>query len=217
MNTYLDSRLGLEVLDLIIAPYQEVWDLQRKMQAQRIENRIKDTLILVEHYPVYTLGKNASRKNIIIDSNKVIPVIETDRGGEVTYHGPGQLVGYPIIDLKNYKQSITWYMRSLEKIILQVLKKYAIIGTTKRGLTGVWVGDQKISAFGVRISKWVTMHGFSLNINTDLSNYEGIIPCGITDYGVTSISDILNKEINMQNLKKILVEEFSLFFKNERI
>ena len=217
MNTYLDSRLGLEVLDLIIAPYQEVWDLQRKMQAQRIENRIKDTLILVEHYPVYTLGKNASRKNIIIDSNKAIPVIETDRGGEVTYHGPGQLVGYPIIDLKNYKQSITWYMRSLEKIILQVLKKYAIIGTTKRGLTGVWVGDQKISAFGVRISKWVTMHGFSLNINTDLSNYEGIIPCGITDYGVTSISDILNKEINMQNLKKILVEEFSLFFKNERI
>ena len=217
MNTYLDSSLGLEVLDLITAPYQEVWDLQRKMQAQRIENRIKDTLILVEHYPVYTLGKNASRKNIIIDSNKAIPVIETDRGGEVTYHGPGQLVGYPIIDLKNYKQSITWYMRSLEKIILQVLKKYAIIGTTKRGLTGVWVGDQKISAFGVRISKWVTMHGFSLNINTDLSNYEGIIPCGITDYGVTSISDILNKEINMQNLKKILVEEFSLFFKNERI
>tara|TARA_B110000444_G_C18839220_1_gene597858 strand:- start:76 stop:723 length:648 start_codon:yes stop_codon:yes gene_type:complete len=214
---HLKSSLDIEVLDLGKVSYHEVWNLQKQMQAQRIENQIKDTLILVEHFPVYTLGKNASKKNIIIKSNNAIPIIETDRGGEVTYHGPGQLVGYPILDLKNYKQSITWYMRSLEKIILKVLHKYAIIGSTKKGLTGVWVEDQKISAFGVRISKWVTMHGFSLNLNTDLSHYNGIIPCGLTNYGVTSIFNILNKEVTMQNLKKIIIEEFSLFFKKERV
>ena len=142
-----------------------------------------------------------------------ISIIQTDRGGDITFHGPGQLVGYPILDLNQYKRSITWYMRELEQLIIDVLKEYDINAGRKKGLTGVWVKGKKIAALGVRISKWVTMHGFSLNINPDLKYYQGIIPCGITEYGVTSMADLLNDDVpNMSEIKYTLVKHFIAIF-----
>ncbi|MBT4307232.1 MAG: lipoyl(octanoyl) transferase LipB, partial [Candidatus Marinimicrobia bacterium] len=130
------------------------------------------------------------------------------RGGDITYHGPGQIVGYPILDLHHYKKSVSWYMRALENIIIRVLDEYGITASVKDGLTGVWVGGDKIGAQGVRISRWVTMHGFALNVNTDLHYYDGIIPCGIFEYGVTSMEKILEKKQDIFAVKKIIIKAF---------
>jgi len=183
------------ILDLGKSHYNDAWELQKRLQSQRISGQIDDQLLLVEHFPVYTLGKNTPKEHLLIKESDNISIIQTDRGGDITFHGPGQLVGYPILDLNQYKRSISWYMRELEQLIIDVLKEYDINAGRKKGLTGVWVKGKKIAALGVRISKWVTMHGFSLNINPDLKYYQGIIPCGITEYGVTSMADLLNDEL----------------------
>ena len=197
------------ILDLGKSDYKEAWELQKKLQLQRISGEINDQLLLVEHYPVYTLGKNAPTEHLLINESDEISIVQTDRGGNVTFHGPGQLVGYPILDLNNYRKSITWYMRELEQLIINILKDYDIEAERKKGLTGVWVYDKKIAALGVRISRWVTMHGFSLNINPDLKYYQGIIPCGISQYGVTSMADILGDSApEMSEMKNKLVSHF---------
>ena len=185
---------NLRILDLGLKPYEEVWLYQKKLQKQRINNHINDTLILVEHYPVYTLGKNAENNHLLQSRDKSVEVFNVERGGDITFHGPGQLVCYPIFDLANYKKSVSWYMRTLEQIIIDTLEHYNLIGERIKGLTGVWVGDEKIAAQGVKISRWVTMHGLSLNINPDLLFYDGIIPCGIFNHGVTSVELILGKK-----------------------
>ena len=141
-----------------------------------------------------------------------MPVYHTERGGDVTFHGPGQLVGYPILDLHHHNKSISWYMRSLEEVIINTLKLYKINAQSRRGLTGVWVGDQKIAALGVRLSRWVSMHGFALNVNTDLTFYDGIIPCGIFEYDVTSMAEILGCQVDMAKVKKTIINEFINFF-----
>ena len=197
------------ILDLGKSHYNDAWKLQKRLQSQRISGQIDDQLLLVEHFPVYTLGKNTPREHLLTKESDNISIIQTDRGGDITFHGPGQLVGYPILDLNQYKRSITWYMRELEQLIIDVLKEYDISAERKKGLTGTWVKDKKIAALGVRISKWVTMHGFSLNINPDLKYYQGIIPCGITDYGVTSMSDLLGDDVpGMSEIKETLVQHF---------
>ena len=197
------------ILDLGKSDYNDAWELQKKLQSQRISGQIDDQLLLVEHFPVYTLGKNTPREHLLTKESDNISIIQTDRGGDITFHGPGQLVGYPILDLNQYKRSITWYMRELEQLIIDVLKEYDISAERKKGLTGTWVKDKKIAALGVRISKWVTMHGFSLNINPDLKYYQGIIPCGITDYGVTSMFDLLGDDVPaMSEIKETLVQHF---------
>ena len=169
-------------------------------------------MLLVEHPPVFTLGKNASKQHIINNSDDV-SIIQTDRGGNITFHGPGQLVGYPILDLNYYKRSITWYMRELEQLIIDVLGEYDIKASRKKGLTGTWVKDKKIAALGVRISKWVTMHGFSLNINPDLNFYKYIIPCGIKEYGVTSMAKIMGNEVpSMDEVKTKMTKHFTKNF-----
>ena len=173
--------------------YKAVWDLQIKMQKQRIRGEIEDTLILVEHDPVYTLGKNADKDHLLQSRDESVDVFNIERGGDITFHGPGQLVGYPILDLSNYKKSVSWYMRTLEQVLIETLIEFKIIAQQNDGLTGVWVGDEKIAALGVRISRWVTMHGFALNVNPDLSFYDGIIPCGIFDHGVTSMEQYWGK------------------------
>ena len=183
------------ILDLGKSHYNDAWELQKRLQSQRISGQIDDQLLLVEHFPVYTLGKNTPKEHLLTKESDNISIIQTDRGGDITFHGPGQLVGYPILDLNQYKRSISWYMRELEQLIIDVLKEYDINAGRKKGLTGVWVKGKKIAALGVRISKWVTMHGFSLNINPDLKYYQGIIPCGITEYGVTSMADLLNDDV----------------------
>jgi len=197
------------ILDLGKSDYREAWELQKKLQSQRISGEIDDLLLLVEHFPVYTLGKNAPKEHLLNNKSDNISIVQSDRGGNVTFHGPGQLVGYPILDLNNYKKSITWYMRQLEKLIINTLNDYNIKAERKKGLTGVWVNDKKIAALGVRISKWVTMHGFSLNINPDLKYYQGIIPCGISQYGVTSMANILGDSApEMSEIKKKIVRQF---------
>ena len=197
------------ILDLGKSDYKEAWELQKKLQSKRILGEIDDQLLLVEHFPVYTLGKNAPTEHLLNNKSDDISIIQSDRGGNVTFHGPGQLVGYPILDLNNYKKSITWYMRELEKLIINILKDYDIKAERKKGLTGVWVNDKKIAALGVRISRWVTMHGFSLNINPDLKYYQGIIPCGISQYGVTSMANILGDSApKMSEIKEKIVSQF---------
>ena len=136
----------------------------------------------------------------------------TERGGEITYHGPGQIVCYPILNLKNFKQSVTWYMRALEEVIIETLKLLNIKATRKDGLTGVWVKDEKIGAQGVRMTKWVTMHGFALNVNTDLRFFNDIIPCGIKDFGVTSIEKIIGKEQDLSLVKEHILISFAKVF-----
>ena len=201
------------ILDLGKSHYNDAWELQKRLQSQRISGQIDDQLLLVEHFPVYTLGKNTPREHLLTKDSDNISIIQTDRGGDITFHGLGQLVGYPILDLNQYKRSISWYMRELEQLIIDVLKEYDINAGRKKGLTGTWVKDKKIAALGVRISKWVTMHGFSLNINPDLKYYQGIIPCGITEYGVTSMADLLNDDVpNMSEIKYTLVKHFIAIF-----
>jgi len=192
--------------------YKVVWDLQIKMQQQLIRGEIEDTLILVEHDPVYTLGKNADKDHLLQSRDESVDVFNIERGGDITFHGPGQLVGYPILDLSNYKKSVSWYMRTLEQVLIDTLIEFKIIAQRNDGLTGVWVGDEKIAALGVRISRWVTMHGFALNVNPDLSFYDGIIPCGIFDHGVTSMEQLLGKTQNNNNVKNVVIKKFNKYF-----
>ena len=200
------------ILDLGLSDYNDTWKLQKKLQSKRILGEIEDHLLLVEHPPVFTLGKNASKQHIINNSEDV-SIIQTDRGGNITFHGPGQLVCYPILDLNHYKRSITWYMRELEQLIIDVLGEYDIKASRKKGLTGTWVKDKKIAALGVRISKWVTMHGFSLNINPDLNFYKNIIPCGIKEYGVTSMAKIMGNEFpSMDEVKAKMTKHYTKNF-----
>jgi len=194
----------LQVQDLGNSSYKRTWELQKELQLQRIENKIDDTLLLVEHDPVYTFGKNTDENHLLQNYPKNVKLFHIERGGDITFHGPGQIVGYPILDLHNYKMSISWYMRALEEVIIRSLDKFGISADRKDGLTGVWVEDEKIAALGVRISRWVTMHGFALNVNTDLAYYDSIIPCGIFDYGITSMKHILGENQNISKIKSTL-------------
>ena len=201
--------------DLGSKNFKDVWNMQKILQKKRINDEIQDTLLLVEHEPVYTLGKNANQNHLLQSRNRKIKIYNTDRGGDITFHGPGQLVGYPILDLNNYIKSVSWYMRNLEELIIKVIGEFGIIGNRIEGLTGVWVNNQKIGAQGVRISRWVTMHGFSINVSPDLSCYDGIIPCGIFNYGVTSMKELLNKKPNIDEVKNTTVEIFNQLFDNK--
>ena len=198
----------IDILDLGLSPFKEVWDLQKELVKKRQNGQIKDTLILAEHEPVYTLGKNANENHILQNSPRDVKTYQIERGGDVTYHGPGQLVGYPIIDLHNYNKSISCYMRSLEQLIIVTLAEFRVTAERKDGLTGVWVGDEKIAALGVRVTRWITMHGFALNVSPDLTYYSGIIPCGIFEYGVTSMAKQLTDQVAVDSVKQVLIEKF---------
>ena len=198
----------IDVLDLGLSPFKEVWDLQKELVKKRQNGQIKDTLILAEHEPVYTLGKNANENHILQNSPRDVKTYQIERGGDVTFHGPGQLVGYPIMDLHNYNKSISCYMRSLEQLIIDTLAEFRVTAERKDGLTGVWVGDEKIAALGVRVTRWITMHGFALNVSPDLTYYSGIIPCGIFEYGVTSMAKLLTDEVAVDSVKQVLIEKF---------
>jgi len=191
--------------------YQPIWKLQKKLHELRKNNNIPDVVLLLEHDHVYTFGKNANT-DFLLDSHLDADIVQTDRGGQVTYHGPGQLVGYPIISLNGYKKSITWFMHSLEQVIINTLKHFDIDSTRKDSLPGVWVEDEKICAMGVRIAQWVTMHGFALNIKPDMRYFDGMIPCGILDHGVTSIYDQLHPMVDNNKIINYLIQEFYKVF-----
>ena len=202
----------LDVVCLGRRKYDEVWEKQKELVDQRRFEAVPDTLILVEHDPVYTLGKNSNEDHLLQSRDKNVPVYQIERGGEVTFHGPGQLVGYPILDLHHHRLSVSWYMRTLEEILIQTLGQFGIESQRREGLTGVWVREEKIAALGVRLSRWISMHGFALNVNTDLKFFDGIIPCGIFEYDVTSMSQILGKEVSLVEVEETLITVFRLLF-----
>ncbi len=205
----------LNVIDLGNCAYGKAWEIQKETHAKRVRNEVPDTLILVEHPHVYTLGKNATAQHLIASQDylksKGIEIYNVDRGGDITYHGPGQLVGYPIFNLKDHRESVSWYVHTVEDVLIQMLADYGISAERIDKLTGVWVGNQKIAALGMRVSKWVTMHGFALNVSTDLSLYDGIIPCGIVSKGITRIID-LEPNIQMEQVKRNIIEKFKTLF-----
>ena len=210
-NTLVNTKIDIQDLGKLL--YKKTWNYQKELLKKRSNNEINDTLILVEHEPVFTLGKNADENHILQNCPDNIKTYQIERGGDVTYHGPGQLVAYPILDLRNYKKSISWYMRSLEQVIIDTLFDYNITANRKNGLTGVWYNNEKIAALGVRVSRWITMHGFSLNVNPDLNHYKNIIPCGIFEHGVTSMSNILNENVDYEHVKKTIIKIFFNQFK----
>ena len=164
---------------------------------------------------MYTIGKNADHSNLLENHPVDIKIYQVERGGDITYHGPGQLVGYPILDLRGYQKSVGWYIRSLEEVLILTLAEFGISAGRRPGFTGVWIGEEKIAALGVRLSRWVSMHGFALNVNTDLSYYTGIVPCGISQFGITTMRKILKREINIDEVKAVIIKYFSKVFEVE--
>jgi lipoate-protein ligase B len=207
----------IKVIDLGQMDYQSSWDFQKEYHQKVLIGQAPDTLIFVEHEPVYTLGKNADENHLLQSAPKDAKVFNVERGGDITFHGPGQIVGYPILDLHRFKKNVSWYMRTLEQMMIDTLFTYGIEAGLKEGLTGVWVGDEKIGAQGVRISRWVTMHGFALNVNTDLNYYGGIIPCGIFEYGVTSMEKVLGEKQDLSLVKNKITQSFNDVFHMQEI
>jgi lipoyl(octanoyl) transferase len=212
---FLPSML-CHVRQLGLMGYAEALQLQQELVTQRKAKQIPDTLILLEHPHVYTLGRNASREHLLFSVEKLqtlkAQVCETDRGGDVTYHGPGQLVGYPIFDLAQHRRDVSWYMRSLEEVFIGVARDYGIQAGRLAGAPGVWIGNEKLVAMGVHLSRWVTSHGFALNVNTDLSYFNWIVPCGLADKGVTSLAQLLGKEIPLAAVIEKVIENFGKVF-----
>ncbi|MEL6190739.1 MAG: lipoyl(octanoyl) transferase LipB [Bacteroidota bacterium] len=214
--------------------YQEAWDYQEKLLKANVQLKLdagrdadpndiptEHHLLFCEHPHVYSLGKSGKREHLLIDQPTLekygITFVHTNRGGDITYHGPGQIVGYPIFDLEKFKTDIGWYLRSLEEVIIKVLAEYGLEGGRIEGATGVWLdidthNPRKICAMGVRCSRWITMHGFALNVNTDLSFFNHIVPCGISDKGVTSLQAELVREVDIQEVEELLKKYFPEVF-----
>ena len=207
--------------DLGLIDYKEAWDLQKSIHQLRVENKIDDVLFLLEHPHTYTLGKIADKKNLVGDekylSDNRISVYDIDRGGDITYHGPGQIVGYPIINLTNWKQDTHKYLRALEEVIISTCADYGLSGSRVDKYTGVWLDSRKICAIGIKVSRWITMHGLAFNVNTDLNLFNGIIPCGISDREVTSLKKELKKEILLNEVKEKIIHHFGDLFNYDQI
>jgi lipoyl(octanoyl) transferase len=204
--------------------YREAWELQDRLAKQRLADSIPDTLLLLEHPPTLTLGRGADAANILAGADRLarmgVAVVETNRGGDVTYHGPGQLVGYPILNLSRppHRPDLHLYLRNLEEVLIRTLAAFGVESGRFPGYTGVWTGmgspqARKVAAIGIRTSRWITQHGFALNVCTDLSHFDLIVPCGIRDYDVTSLQLLLEREIAVAEPIAPLVESFESVFK----
>jgi lipoyl(octanoyl) transferase len=203
-----------------VVSYADGLALQQALVEDRKAGRIPDQLLLLEHPPVITLGvKNRhDRTNIVASAETLaeqgVSVFETGRGGDVTYHGPGQLVGYPVVDLKPDRCDVHRYVRDLEQVLIQASAAFGVTAGRVPGLTGAWVGNDKLAAIGVRISRWVTSHGFALNVNTNLSHFSLIVPCGIADRGVTSLERLLGHPIQLDRVEAAVMEAFLAVFRD---
>ncbi len=220
-------------------PYNEAWDYQEILlkqnveiktryhsaQQKQIKNSTTNYLLFVEHPPVYTLGKTGHEENVLLNETELqergILFVRTNRGGDITFHGPEQIVGYPILDLEKFGTDIGKYLRNLEEIIIRTLAEFNILGERSSGETGVWLEpgnigkERKIAAFGVRCSRWITMHGFAFNVNTNLQYFEGIIPCGIKNKKVTSLAQELGRRVELSEVKQSLKAHFEEVFDAE--
>jgi lipoyl(octanoyl) transferase len=217
-STGTASRPEVEVRRLGLVPYAEALALQRELVEERRTGRTGDLLLLVEHPHVLTLGVrgDGGRSNILVSAealaDRSVEVYETGRGGDITYHGPGQLVGYPIIDLKPDRCDVHRYVRDLEEVLIRVAADYDIEAGRMPGLTGVWVQGSKLAAIGVRIARWITSHGFALNVTTDLEYFRMIVPCGIADRGVTSLAALLGRPVSRGEVEERVVRHFREVF-----
>jgi lipoyl(octanoyl) transferase len=204
--------MKIEVCHLGRTRYADAWELQRQLFDLSLRGVTGDLLLLTEHDPVYTLGKGGDENHLLASDEELnrdgTEVFRIDRGGDITYHGPGQIVGYPILNLQRYTPDIHKYLRDLEEVVIRTLARFRIPGSREEGLTGVWVRGEKIAALGVKVSKWTTMHGFALNVNTDLQRFARIIPCGIFHKGVTSMEQILGRNVPLESVEDALSESF---------
>ena len=201
--------------------YKRVWKIQNKLVRLRHESEIPDCLLVCEHDPVITMGRGTDKNNLLVSREslreKGIDLFEIERGGDITFHGPGQVILYPIINLQNREKDAHKYLRDLESVAIKALNELGLKAGIKKGLTGIWVNDQKIGAVGVAVSRWVTYHGLALNVNTDLDYFRLIKPCGITEYPVGSISRLLGMTVNIDNVNRLLVDNFIRHFGYNRI
>ncbi|MEM9807319.1 MAG: lipoyl(octanoyl) transferase LipB [Cyanobacteria bacterium P01_D01_bin.56] len=203
----------LIVQDLGLIAYEVAWNYQKKLVSSRKENRaLDDVLVLAEHPPVYTLGTAAKTEFVHFDLHSPeYDIYRVERGGEVTYHCPGQIVGYPILNLDRHQRDLHWYLRQLEAVIVNVLAHYGAVGERIDGMTGVWVDGYKVAAIGIKVSRWITMHGFAVNVCPNLSGFERITPCGIADRPVGTLAQFLPMII-LSDVKALLVEQFAKVF-----
>jgi len=203
-------RLGL-------VPYGEALEMQQALVEDRRAGRVPNLLLLLQHPPVITLGvRKSSRSNVTATDAQLaargVEVHDTGRGGDVTYHGPGQIVGYPILDLRPDRCDVHRYVRDLEEVMIRVCADYGIAAGRVSGMSGAWVGSEKIGAIGVRISRWITSHGFAFNVNTNLQDFQLIVPCGIADRGVTSLQKLLGRRLPIEEVEKRMIVRFAEVF-----
>lgn len=216
------DKMKLNVVNLGKMEYKEALDLQFELLEKRQNNIIDDTLLIVEHPHVITLGRNAKRENVLFSDEYLaehgVEIMEINRGGDVTYHGPGQIVGYPIVNIKEQKLGVKDFVDKIEQVIIDLLHdRYDIDAKRDDINNGVWVDDEKITAVGFAVKKWVTMHGFALNVNTDLTKFNLIVPCGIQSRTVTTMEKIKKEKIDIERVKDELIEYFTRDFKYENV
>ena len=217
----------INYFDAGLMPYNVAWDLQKELQAQLIDQKrfpekyvntpkLNNLLMFVEHPHVYTLGKSGKESHLLVNQEQLneyeATYVKIDRGGDITYHGPGQIVGYPILDLDFFTTDIHVYLRNLEEVMIHVCLEYGLETDRSKGETGVWHNHEKICAMGIKCSRWVTMHGFALNVNTDLSYFGHIIPCGIQNKGVTSLEKLTNSPLLIDEVKQKIIHHFGQVF-----
>ena len=201
----------VEIRRLGLVPYEGALDLQQHLVSERKAGRIPDQLLLLEHPPVITLGAKvrSDRSNVLASAEELeaegIRMFEAGRGGDVTYHGPGQLVGYPILDLRPDRCDVHRYVRDLEQLLIETARAFGIEASSVPGLTGIWVQREKLAAIGIRISRWITSHGFAFNVTTDLSHFRHIVPCGIADRGVTSLERLTGRRIGIRDVEEAVI------------
>jgi lipoate-protein ligase B len=209
----------MTILDLGLRDYEEVWRLQKEFVARRRAGEIPDTLILVEHPPVFTVGRHQTSSGLFAfadeDEWARRSLVVVERGGGITFHGPGQLVGYPIVDLRGRGRDIHRFLRDLEEVLIRTLRDFSLDAHRKTGLTGVWVGPKKIASIGIAVRQWVSYHGFALNVSVDLRYFRLIRPCGLDGDVITSMSELLNREVSVAEVKPVLVEHWAELFSSE--
>jgi lipoyl(octanoyl) transferase len=215
----INSQKNIQLFDIGLQSYNNVWNLQKNLFNEVTQNRNQNYLILTEHHPIITLGKSSDGKNIVTNQNILesnnIDVIEIDRGGDVTFHGPGQIVGYPILNLNEFKKDINWYLRSIEEVIILTLRHFGISAGRIKDFTGVWINNQKICAIGIKVTRWITMHGFALNVSTQLDYFNHIVPCGLSDKTVTSMQEVSKHDFLLKSVKQSICESFKTVFNVE--
>ncbi len=202
--------MNLLCIDLGLVEYSQALSWQDELLKRRGQGKGEDTLLLLEHPPVFTLGRGGDERHLL--NPRQVPVHRVGRGGDVTFHGPGQLVGYPILDLTRHGRDVHAYLRSLEAVLIAVLAEYGLRAQRKDGLTGVWVGEKKIASIGVGVRRWVTYHGFALNVDPELSYFADIVPCGLTGVRMTSMAQLLKRPIALAEVKAAVAKTFADHF-----